>query len=130
MNLDVNKFTQVLINLVGNAFKFTPDAGRVAVHITPGPGSVLIHVVDNGIGIPLAMQPYLFERFTKARRPGLHGEATTGLGLALCKTIVEWHHGTISVESTEGQGTTFTVEIPRSEAVGHLMPAALVELDG
>ena len=129
VNLDVNKFTQVLINLVGNAFKFTPDAGYVAVHIAPGPGSVLIQVVDDGVGIPLAMQPYLFERFTKARRPGLRGEATTGLGLALCKTIVEWHHGSISVDSTEGEGSTFTVEIPRSEAVGNLVPAALVELD-
>ena len=129
VNLDVNKFTQVLINLVGNAFKFTPDAGHVAVHIVPGPGSVLIHVVDDGVGIPLAMQPYLFERFTKARRPGLRGEATTGLGLALCKTIVEWHHGTISVDSTEGIGSTFTVEVPRSEAVGSLAPAELVELD-
>jgi two-component system sensor histidine kinase VicK len=129
-NLDVNKFTQVLINLVGNAFKFTPDAGHVAVHIAPGPGSVLIHVVDDGVGIPLAMQPYLFERFTKARRPGLNGESTTGLGLALCKTIVEWHHGTISVDSTEGLGTTFTVEIPRSETRGSFVPAAVVELEG
>ena len=116
-NVDVNKFTQVLINLVGNAFKFTPDSGNVAVHIEPGPGSVRIRVVDDGVGIPLAMQPYLFERFTKARRPGLRGEATTGLGLALCKTIVEWHHGSLSVDSTEGQGSTFTIEIPRSEAV-------------
>jgi two-component system sensor histidine kinase VicK len=116
-NIDVNKFTQVLINLVGNAFKFTPDAGLVAVHIEPGPGVVRIRVVDKGVGIPLAMQPYLFERFTKARRPGLRGEATTGLGLALCKTIVEWHHGHISVASQEGQGSTFTIEIPRAETV-------------
>ncbi len=117
-NLDVNKFTQVLINLVSNALKFTPDDGHVRVHIEPGPRSVRIHVIDDGVGIPAALQPFLFERFTKARRPGLRGEATTGLGLALCKTIVEWHRGTISVASTEGQGTTFTVEIPRSEAVG------------
>jgi two-component system sensor histidine kinase VicK len=105
-NVDVNKFTQVLINLVSNALKFTPDAGHVAVRI---------HVSDDGVGIPLALQPYLFERFTKARRPGLRGEATTGLGLALCKTIVEWHHGHLSVVSIEGQGSTFTVEIPRAE---------------
>jgi len=116
-NIDVNKFTQVLINLVSNAFKFTPDADHVAVHIESGPGVVRIQVVDDGIGIPLAMQPYLFERFTKARRPGLRGEATTGLGLALCKTIVEWHHGHISVASQEGQGSTFTIEIPRAETV-------------
>lgn len=123
VNIDVNKLTQVLINLVGNAFKFTPDAGHVAVHIEPGPGVVRIHVVDDGLGIPLALQPYLFERFTKARRPGLRGEATTGLGLALCKTIVEWHHGRISVVSSEGQGSTFTVEIPRAENIGIPVPA-------
>lgn len=115
-NLDVNKFTQVLINLVSNALKFTPDDGHVRVHIEPGPGCVRIHVIDDGVGIPAALQPFLFERFTKARRPGLRGEATTGLGLALCKTIVEWHHGTISVVSIEDQGTTFTIEVPRSEA--------------
>jgi two-component system sensor histidine kinase VicK len=60
----------------------------------------------------------------------LNGESTTGLGLALCKTIVEWHHGTISVDSTEGLGTTFTVEIPRSETRGSFVPAAVVELEG
>ena len=129
-NLDVNKFTQVLINLVGNALKFTPDDGHVAVRIEPGPGTVRIHVVDDGIGIPLALQPYLFERFTKARRPGLQGEATTGLGLALCKIIVEWHHGHISVESAEGQGSTFTVEIPRAEDVGAHMPAKVMAAEG
>jgi len=122
-NIDVNKFTQVLINLVANALKFTPITGHVAVHIKSGPGVVRIDVVDDGIGIPLAMQPYLFERFTKARRPGLQGEATTGLGLALCKTIVEWHHGHIFVESQEGQGSTFTVEIPRAENVS--VPASV-----
>jgi two-component system sensor histidine kinase VicK len=77
---------------------------------------VRIHVVDNGVGIPEALQPYLFERFTKARRPGLRGEETTGLGLVLCKTIVEWHHGKLAVKSTEGQGTTVTMELPRMEA--------------
>ena len=114
-NVDVNKFTQVLINLVSNALKFTPDTGQVTVRIVAGPTVIRIEVADTGVGIPLALQPYLFERFTKARRPGLRGEVTTGLGLALCKTIVEWHHGHISVESTVGEGSTFTVEIPRAE---------------
>ena len=113
--LDVNKFTQVITNLVSNAIKFTPDEKQVAVQVEPGPGCVCIRVMDEGIGIPEALQPHLFEAFTKARRPGLRGEPTTGLGLALCKTIVEWHRGTISVTSTEGQGTTFTVEIPQAE---------------
>ena len=76
-----------------------------------------IRVRDNGIGIPLDLQPVLFEPFTKARRPGLRGEPSTGLGLVLCKTIVEWHRGTLEMVSTEGQGTTFTIEIPQSDGV-------------
>jgi two-component system sensor histidine kinase VicK len=113
-NLDVNKFNQVLTNLVSNAFKFTPDGGRVTVQVEAGPGCVRVHVRDDGAGIPAALQPHLFERFTKARRPGLRGEPTTGLGLSLCKTIVEWHRGTITVQSAEGRGSTFTVEIPQA----------------
>ena len=111
-HIDVNKFNQVLTNLVSNAFKFTPDGGQVAVRVEAGPGCVRFHVCDDGVGIPAALQPLLFERFTQARRPGLRGEPTTGLGLALCKTIVEWHRGTITVVSAEGAGSTFTVEIP------------------
>lgn len=114
-NLDVNKFTQVLTNLVGNALKFTPDGGQVHVAVEPCPGCVRLHVQDSGIGIPAEVLPRLFERFTPARRPGLRGEQTTGLGLALCKTIVEWHKGTISVASTQGKGTAFTVEIPQAD---------------
>jgi two-component system sensor histidine kinase VicK len=114
-NLDVNKFTQVLTNLISNAFKFTPDGGQVTVAVEACPGCVRVHVQDSGIGIPADLQPRLFERFTPARRPGLRGEPTIGLGLMLCKTIVEWHQGTLSVVSTEGQGSTFTVEIPQAE---------------
>lgn len=113
--LDVNKFAQVLTNLVSNAFKFTPDEGVVRVTVAAGPGCVRLQVQDSGIGIPAALLPVLFERFTPARRPGLRGEPTNGLGLLLCKTIVEWHQGTITVASTEGVGTTFTVEIPQAE---------------
>ena len=113
-NLDVNKFTQVVNNLVSNAFKFTPDGGHVAVEVVPSDGCVRVHVRDTGIGIPEKLHPLLFERFTPARRPGLRGEPTTGLGLVLCKTITEWHEGTIAFVSAEGQGTTFTVEIPRA----------------
>ena len=129
-NLDVNKFTQVLLNLVSNALKFTSDDGHVSVVIEPGPSSVLIHIHDNGIGIPLALQPVLFEPFTKARRPGLRGEPSTGLGLVLCKTIVEWHRGTLEVVSTEGQGTTFTIEIPQSDRVESVTIENHIETEG
>ena len=124
-NLDVNKFTQVLLNLVSNALKFTPDAGHVSVAVEPGPGSVRIQVRDDGVGIPLDLQPLLFEPFTKARRPGLRGEPSTGLGLVLCKTIVDWHRGTLEVVSGEGKGTTFIIEIPQSD-VAESVPAGQV----
>ena len=127
-NVDVNKFTQVVINLVSNALKFTPDTGLVTVRISAGPTVVRIEVADTGVGIAPELQPYLFERFTKARRPGLRGEATTGLGLALCKTIVEWHHGHIYVASAVGQGSTFTVEIPRAEYSSSPAPAEVLTL--
>lgn len=120
-NLDVNKFTQVLLNLVSNALKFTPDDGHVSVAVEAGPGCVRIHVRDNGVGIPQDLQPGLFEPFTKARRMGLRGEPSTGLGLVLCKTIVEWHHGTLEAASFEGQGSTFTIIIPQSD-VGENVP--------
>jgi two-component system sensor histidine kinase VicK len=129
-NLDVNKFTQVLLNLVSNAIKFTPDDGHVSVAIEPGPGCVRIHVRDSGIGIPLDLQPVLFEPFTKARRPGLRGEPSTGLGLVLCKTIVEWHHGTLEMVSAEGQGTAFTIEIPQSDGVGSVLVELPIEVPG
>jgi two-component system sensor histidine kinase VicK len=113
--LDVNKIQQVLTNLISNAVKFTPDGGRIDVQVEPCEGCVRIHVRDEGIGIPAHLQPHLFERFTKARRPGLRGEDTTGLGLMLCKTIVDWHGGTLTLDSIEGRGTTVTVELPQAD---------------
>jgi two-component system sensor histidine kinase VicK len=87
----------------------------VHVVVESCPGCVRLHVQDNGIEISSDLLPRLVERFTPARRAGLRGEPTTGLGLMLCKTIVEWHKGTISMVSTAGEGTTFTVEIPQAE---------------
>ena len=111
-DVDVSKLMQVVSNLIGNALKFTPDDGRISVRVESAPDGVLVAVADEGIGIPAALQPLLFERFTKARRPGLRGEPTTGLGLSLCQTIVTLHRGTLTVVSTEGQGSTFTVKLP------------------
>jgi len=114
--VDPNKLLQVVSNLVTNALKFTPDEGHIVVKVEYQPKHVRIVVADEGIGIPAALQANLFERFTPARRPGLRGEPTTGLGLSLCQTIVQLHHGTLTVASQEGQGTTFTIDLP--------MPAA------
>ena len=72
----------------------------------------VITVADTGVGIPAQLQPELFDRFTKARRPGLRGEKTNGLGMSIIHLIVSLHHGHITFESTEGQGTTFQITLP------------------
>ncbi|MBD2716274.1 hypothetical protein KBK19_14640 [Microvirga sp. STR05] len=127
VNLDVSKFTQVVINLVSNAMKFTRDDGHVGVTVTGLPDLARVQVADDGIGIPAAMLPHVFERFTRARRRGLRGEETIGLGLSLCKTIVEWHAGSLSVSSVEGEGSVFTVEIPLAEGTLSRLPNELVD---
>jgi two-component system sensor histidine kinase VicK len=109
---DINKLQQVLNNLVSNAIKFTPDGGNIRVQLERHGAYARFTVADTGVGIPAALQPLLFDKFTKARRPGLRGEKTTGLGMSVIQTIVNLHQGRIWVESTEGQGTTVHVEIP------------------
>ncbi|WP_227006387.1 sensor histidine kinase [Rufibacter latericius] len=111
--MDEYKFSQVVNNLFSNAIKFTEDDGVIAIDLTERDGSVLITVQDDGVGIPEKFQGELFEKFTRARRPGLRGEPTTGLGMSIIKTIVEWHGGTIRFESEEGKGSTFYIELPK-----------------
>jgi len=112
VSFDVNKLQQVVNNLVSNAIKFTPDGGSIAVSIEHRGDYALLTVTDTGIGIPANLQEVLFEKFTKARRPGLRGERSTGLGMSVIKTIMDLHKGRIWLESAEGQGTTFYLELP------------------
>ena len=112
VNIDEAKFTQVIINLLSNAVKFTNEDGNIRLLLKQDNGQMHIEVQDNGIGIPTDMQPFLFDKFTKAGRPGLKGEPTIGLGMSITKTIVEWHQGRIWLESAEGKGSTFFIRIP------------------
>ena len=114
INIDWSKFMQVLTNLLSNALKFTPDDGQILVVLEDQENAVVMKVQDNGIGIPLDLQPFLFDKFTRARRKGIKGEPTVGLGMSIVKTIVEWHNGQIWFESEEGKGTTFYVKMPKS----------------
>jgi two-component system NtrC family sensor kinase len=105
------RLRQMLGNLIGNAIKFTPASGRITVSGRQEGGQVILQVADNGPGIPSSDQPYIFDKFYRASNvpadtPG------TGLGLAIVKSIVENHQGRIWVDSTLGQGTTFTVVLP------------------
>jgi two-component system sensor histidine kinase VicK len=112
VSIDDMKFMQVLNNIYLNAIKFTPEQGVITTRVEKKERTVLISIEDNGIGIPKHLQPFIFEKFTRARRQGLKGEKTTGLGLSLAKLIVEWHNGKIWFTSEENKGTTFFVEIP------------------
>jgi signal transduction histidine kinase len=108
----------MLENLVSNAIKYTPPGGRVTVNITPGKGTVSIEVHDTGIGIPEGEQLRLFEEFFRASNARRLEETGTGLGLSIVKQTVERHGGRIRVQSKEGQGTTFIVDLPLTQPVG------------
>ncbi|SNR74968.1 sensor histidine kinase [Hymenobacter mucosus] len=114
-HLDRNKIMQVVNNLFSNAIKFTPDGGTIRLRLDEQPTQLIITLTDNGVGIPAQHQSVLFERFTPARRPGLRGEKTTGLGMSIIKTIVELHQGQIQVKSELEKGTTFTITLPRHD---------------
>jgi signal transduction histidine kinase len=108
---DALEFDRILNNLVGNAIRYTPH-GHVAVRLTRGENVASIIVSDTGIGIPTDARPRLFEEFFRARNAKAIEEHGTGLGLAIVRGLVERYHGTIEVESSEGQGTTFVVRLP------------------
>jgi len=113
LELDDNKFMQVLNNLISNAIKFTPDGGEITLSLEEKEETVLIKVADTGIGIPGKYHATLFEKFTQARRTGIKGEPSVGLGMSIIKTIVEWHQGHIWFQSEENKGSTFYIEIPK-----------------
>ena len=106
---DRDRLDQVLSNLLGNAFKFTPERGRVMVRARKVDASVEITVEDSGPGIPAADLPRIFDRYWRGDRASRDG---AGLGLAICKGIVDAHGGKIWVESTVGRGTTFWFTVP------------------
>lgn len=106
-NIDPVRFMLVSENLLSNAYKFTDGRGRIEVNLEEKDDKVLLAVSDNGIGIPERMKPYIFDKFTKARRPGNQGEKPVGLGMNIVKTMVTQLKGKIWFESQEGKGTNF-----------------------
>ena len=108
---DGRRLTQVLINLVGNAIKFT-DAGEVVIKATVTDGSFHLSVRDTGPGISAADQAKLFQEFQQADNAITRKKGGTGLGLAISKRIIEMHGGKIWVESQVGQGSTFSFTVP------------------
>ncbi|RLC92798.1 MAG: hypothetical protein DRI77_12530 [Chloroflexi bacterium] len=106
------RLRQVMDNLIGNAIKYTQESGWVAVSATEDTGHVVVHVTDNGIGIPLAQQPYIFDKFYRVESDETIGVVGSGLGLAIVKTVIEKHNGRIWVESKPGKGSTFSFVLP------------------
>ena len=116
---DASRLGQVLVNLLHNAIKFSPDGGLVTVTVRRDGETVLTTVADHGIGIPAGARDRVFERFYKADRARSRGAVGgTGLGLAIARHIVEQHGGTISVTSDEGVGSIFAFAIPIATEAG------------
>ncbi|MCP5051710.1 MAG: response regulator [bacterium] len=126
--VDVDKMEVVLSNLLVNAFKFTPPGGEITVTLKENPspveyfpdGSVEISVRDTGPGIPADQVKYIFDHFYQAGAGYEIHQKGSGIGLALCKRLVELHHGTIEAKSKEGEGSKFIVRLPMGSR--HLAP--------
>jgi len=110
---DLERMNEVTGNLLSNAFKFTPSGGRVELDAAPAESDcVRLVVCDTGAGIPPDQLPHVFQKFYQADNQDSASAMGTGLGLAIAKGIVEAHQGQIRCDSTEGEGTTFTLVLP------------------
>ena len=116
LNLSANasKLERVIDNLISNALKFSNSDKPIRIAVGSTNDTILINVIDFGIGIPAELQPYVFDQFSKAGRKGLKGENSLGLGLHISHKIIEQHKGELLVSSKENEGTTFTIKLPAS----------------
>jgi len=109
---DADRLAQVLGNLIGNALRYTSRGGRIVLVADRRGDSAVLEVRDTGRGIPADVLPRIFERFYRGDLSRQRSDGESGLGLAIARSVVEAHGGTIGVESREGEGTTFTVVLP------------------
>ncbi|AGK98798.1 MASE3 domain-containing sensor histidine kinase [Clostridium pasteurianum] len=109
---DEEKISRVIINLLSNAVKFTKPGGRITVNVYDKGNKILISVKDTGIGIPTEMKDSIFERFIQAKESLAKECGGSGIGLSIVKALVEMHKGDVWVESEEGKGSEFFIEIP------------------
>lgn len=113
VHADPDRLKQLLLNLAGNAIKYTPPEGSVTLSVWPDGPEALISVADTGEGIPAEDLPHIFERFYRVDKARARKQGGAGLGLSIAYWIAEAHGGRLSVKSTVGKGTTFTVSLPR-----------------
>lgn len=122
---DAMRLKQVIVNLVDNAIKYTPEGGSILVRLDAQNEQAALTVGDNGIGISPESLPHVFERFYRTDKARSRESGGTGLGLAIVKAICNAHHGTVSVASIENKGSTFQVQLP----LLHLSPREIAELE-
>jgi signal transduction histidine kinase len=114
---DLIRLTQVFSNLLLNASKYTPEFGHLFIRVTSRQHKVEVAVIDDGAGVPLDIQPRIFELFVQGQRPQVPAQSGLGIGLSLVRTIVQLHRGTVSVSSAgSGTGSQFIVTLPRTAA--------------
>jgi signal transduction histidine kinase len=114
---DPERIRQILINLLSNAYKYTPPGGHVWVTAEREEGWVRVDVRDNGVGLSPDEQTHLFDKFFRARQVGAQEVGGAGLGLPIARLLVEMHGGQITVTSAPGQGATFSFTLPAAEAI-------------
>ncbi len=110
---DKNRFSQVIANLLSNAVKYTPEGGAIGIEVYETDRLGIVKVTDTGIGIPETELPLIFERFYRTDKSRNRKSGGAGIGLAIVKSIVNAHGGTVTVESIREQGSCFTVSIPK-----------------
>lgn len=113
IHLDQEKMQQCLLNIIGNAVKYTPEEGSVTVELVDMRDLIIIKVTDTGIGIPEKDLPFIFDRFYRVDEARARKTGGTGLGLAIAQQIIQLHQGTISVKSELGSGTEVSITLPK-----------------
>ena len=113
---DRARMKQVVVNLLDNAIKYTPQGGAVGLNVRTGDGKAVLEVTDNGMGIPPDSLPRVFERFYRVDEARSRELGGAGLGLSIVKSICSAHHGRVEATSTPGQGSVFRVELPLTNA--------------
>ena len=113
LSADRGKLSQVLVNLLSNALKFTPEGGSITVSLDETEQAAAFTVSDTGDGIAPEDLPYIFERFYRADPSRSRATGGSGIGLSIVEAIVKAHGGTVSVSSVPGEGSAFTVTLPK-----------------
>jgi heavy metal sensor kinase len=111
------RLKQVVVNLLDNAIKYTPEKGSVNVRVSATNDKAVLEIEDTGVGIPMEALPHVFERFYRVDKARSRQMGGTGLGLSIVKSICAAHGGRVEVESTEGKGSRFRVELPLANGI-------------